>query len=180
MSALPLSTAKVSGSSALKTQLESTLKVDDAGLEFTIQGGATYKWNGTSFDTISTSGASHTETQSGSVNAYGPHPATYWTDTSATGAAAGTVYTLTDASMYNQHLFHLSALTATSMDVYSSVDGTNYVGPLMLTDVKTNANFATAAVTAVGMYKLLGKFHSIRVDQVGVNALTVKVGHGWV
>lgn len=59
MSALPLSTAKVSGSSALKTQLESTLTVNDAGLEFTIQGGAIYKWNGTSFDQISIGGAAH-------------------------------------------------------------------------------------------------------------------------
>lgn len=57
MSALPLSTAKVSGSSALKTQLEATLTANDAGLEFTIQGGATSRWNGTSFDQVSTGGA---------------------------------------------------------------------------------------------------------------------------
>lgn len=128
----------------------------------------------------STDGAAHVESQAGSVNAYGTHPANYWTDTSATGSAAGTVYTLTDATMYNQHTFHLTALTATSMDVYVSVDGTNYKGPVMLTDVATNANFATAAVNATGLYKLLGKFKKIRVDQVGANALTVKIGHGWV
>lgn len=50
---------KLTGTSTEKTALESSLGADNAGLEFTITGGATYRWNGSSFNEISTGGAVH-------------------------------------------------------------------------------------------------------------------------
>lgn len=109
----------------------------------------------------------------------GVYPATYHTYGSATGAAAGVIYPSADVSMHNAHIIDLSALTATSVDVYGSVDGTNFSGPLRLTDLKTGALFATSALTAVGIYKLSGKFKKIRLDQVGAGGATVRYSHAW-
>ena len=109
----------------------------------------------------------------------GVYPASYHTYGTATGAAAGAFYTSADVSMYNAHIVDVSALTATSVDVYASVDGTNFSGPLRLTDLKTGALFATSALTATGIYKLDGKYKKIRLDQVGANAATVRYSHGW-
>lgn len=70
MSANPMDLSKVSGSSTLKTQLESTLGASNAGLEFTITGGATYRWNGSSFIEVNTytGGAAHVFARGNSQN----------------------------------------------------------------------------------------------------------------
>lgn len=56
MSANPLDLSKVSGTSTLKTALESTLTTANTGLELTV-GSTTYRWNGSSFDVVSIGGA---------------------------------------------------------------------------------------------------------------------------
>ena len=124
--------------------------------------------------------AAHSHLASGDVN-YSGHPATWYVNSSAIGAAAGVLATLNSAS-FNCLTVEVASLTATSADIYGSVDGTNFVGPLRLIDKKTNAVFATSAITAAGLYELKGKFKSIRIDQVGAGAVTVRyalsVHHG--
>lgn len=103
--------------------------------------------------------------------------------TSAVGAAAGTIATSNDVSMYNYHPVEVYTLTATSVDVYGSIDGTNYVGPLRLYDAKTGALHTGSPLTAVGLYYLKGKeakYRNLRYDQVGAGASAIRYAHGWV
>lgn len=123
-----------------------------------------------------TNGAAHVETKTGSQWAYGNWPNTLYANGSVVGAGAGTLATLTNLESYNRHTINLDALTATSLDVYVSVDGTNFEGPILLLNVSTGVQ---EALDGVGSYVLKGKYKSIRLDQVGVNALTAQYAH-WV
>src|SRR3990167_1165827 len=69
MSASQIDNSKVIGTSAIKTQLESSLTTENTGLELTVVN-TTYKWNGTSFDTISISGAELVSTVEYKISSY--------------------------------------------------------------------------------------------------------------
>ena len=104
-------------------------------------------------------------------------PNTLYTNGAATGAAASTIYTSPDVSMYDEHIFDLYTLTATSLDVHISVDGTNFVGPVRCIDLGTGVVHTGNPLTAVGRYKLEGKFKNICLIQVGINATAVRYAH---
>jgi hypothetical protein len=128
--------------------------------------------------TGTSAGYSNVTTVGGTTD-YGPYPASYFLNGTGTVAAAGVIYTSADISNYNQLVVDVTAVT-TSVDVYVSVDGTNFVGPVRLIDIKTGAVFATSALTAVGTYILNGKFKKIRIDGVGAGVATIRYSHGWV
>lgn len=55
----PFKTQEISGTSTEKDNLATTLTAADADLVFRIVGGDRYKWNGSAWEQISTSGAGH-------------------------------------------------------------------------------------------------------------------------
>lgn len=145
MSALPLKTTKVSGSSALKTQLESTLKADDAGFEFTIQGGATFRWNGTSFDQISTNGAAHVTSggPGGTANtAITSFPFTMFTHS---GTGTGTAYNLPSGRVTIQASSDASHANSSIIDIEVSNDNVGWEWIARLT-VTGNSDTALASI----------------------------------
>lgn len=85
------------------------------------------------------------------------------------GSAAEVAATLTDVTPYNIFVIHVIAVT-TSIDITVSLDGTDFSGNVVLIDQSTEAPFATAAITAAGVYKLQGKFKSIKITSVGAGA----------
>jgi len=96
------------------------------------------------------------------------------------GAAAGVLHTTSDISGTKGFSLDISALTATSVDIYTSLDGSTFTGPVMMHDASTAAPFATAAITAVGQYYLKSErpIRNIRIDQVGAGGATMTFAHG--
>lgn len=74
---------------------------------------------------------------------------------------------------FNVMTVDVETIGATSFDVYASVDGTHYVGPLLGVDKKTNANYAGTGAPAQGAVSLVeyeGKYLNWRIDLVGTGA----------
>lgn len=108
-------------------------------------------------------------------------PNTQRTDSSVTGAAAGTIYAPTDISMYNMHLLIVSGLTATSVDVFGTVDGiTANRGALDVYNFATQAyqaNIIANGIYAIGDKAGISGLKTIELDQVGAGAVTVRYSH---
>lgn len=176
MSANPLDLSKISGTSALKTALESTLGASNAGLEFTIVGGATYRWNGTSFDEISTGGAAHSRLIATEV-AFPEQWYLSYTGTAGTNDN-DVVYTSTDISAYD---FHTIECTAGTVDIQVTVDGTNYnttqAAVMLHDDVTTGGGVRSVTIASGKVGILRGKYKGIKILQNGATASNARGGH---
>lgn len=146
----------------------------------------------------STNGAAHVETQSGSVNAYGPYPATYYDGsalavTMAASASGTTVITSGDLSTYNQTVFEVVAIggTTPAIKVYPSFDGTTFAAtPIAL----VNLNDLTVidgdiGVSAIGIYAIgtppggalkVKKLKWVQTGGAADQTCQLRGGHGWV
>ena len=102
----------------------------------------------------------------------GQFPVAWYNDTGVTANATNTddlvLYTSSDVSMYNCHEFHV---TAGSISVQGSLDGTNFSADLALIDCEsTTPTTRVKTSTGTTMYRLDGKFKKVRVLQNGVGA----------
>jgi len=118
------------------------------------------------------------ELSSGSVWSYGNYPETWYSSGSWAGAADAATTTISSVESFNTFTMELHTLTATSATVALSLDGTNFTD-VILYDLSTGALFATAAITATGIYQFRNlKFTDIRVTQAGAGAAEIRYSLG--
>lgn len=90
----------------------------------------------------------------------------------ASGAAAGdnaTVIELEDVSMFDTFILQS---TQGAMDVFVSLDGTNYsTAPLSLTDMGATTSTPVIVTAANRTYGFRGKFRKVKVLQNGATAV---------
>jgi len=129
----------------------------------------------------STNGAKHTETQAGSIWAYGNYPNTLYLNDTSTGAAQTNntvIYTSNDVSIYNTHSIENTS-TTDPVDVYVSVDGTNYAtlaaSVSLHDDVTTGGGVKVVTIPAGKIGVLTGKFRKIQVLKDGATAETPSI-----
>lgn len=173
MSALPLSNSKVSGNSALKTKLESTLTGNDAGFQFTVIGEDAYLWNGSSFDKITTNGASHVRTVASDV----PLEASL-TDSDSLTIAAGNVtrneFPLTP--MWNYVVVYVGVMhDADTLTLEASWDGGttwSIIDPIsLLTGAQLGASGVIPGTADSRAYKMVvHKANRLGFTKTGANA----------
>jgi len=105
-------------------------------------------------------------------------PNTLYVEDTQTGAAEAVLYTSGDVSWANWLAVEVNGLTATSVTVRVSLDGTNYVAMTPI-DASTGAAYAGGvALAADGMYYYNGKFKSVTIEQDGAGGVTVRYAHG--
>ena len=99
------------------------------------------------------------------------------------GAADNAVlYTSTDVSMYNYHAIENFATSSAAMDVYVSLDGTNFnataVSTRLMDDVTTGdgINVITIPVGKIGVFNF--KVAKIQILQDGAGAADGRILHG--
>jgi hypothetical protein len=147
------------------------------GNRWETESGDVDEWTGTQWVKTHSGGAAKSELSSGSVLSYGNYPSSLYFEGSSSGSAAGTLYASGVVTNYNRFTLEVATLGATSVDVYASIDGTNFVA-VRLIDNSTGAVFGATAINATGMYHLDGKFKAIRVDLVGTGASSIRFNHG--
>jgi len=76
---------------------------------------------------------------------------------------------LDDASPFDTFMFKIDAGAA---DVWVSIDGTTFQGPIALSDVNDTSNDPVIVMAEDKLYGLRGVFKKIRVDQNGGTAAT--------
>ena len=131
-----------------------------------------------------TSGAAHVETQAGSVWTYGnwPQYVTLAADFTAGAADNAVLYTSGDVSTYNVHMIENLAASTNNMDVFGSLDGTNFnVTPLaveLMDDVTTGGGVKVVAIAPGKIGILRGKYKAIKVQQAGATDADGRILHG--
>lgn len=139
-------------------------------------------------------GAERVETQSGSTNAYGPHPAAYFNLNDLTGsltaAATGTtIAEIVDASGINFAAFSVPTLTGTGAAVaaYGSHDGVTYEpDKLRLIRLSDKAESVSVTTAATGPYAVLfqgAKFKKLKLVYEltsGTGNVATRGSSGWV
>jgi hypothetical protein len=166
-----LSNIKVSGTSTEKTNLTSTLKAEDAGFEFTIVGGSTYRWNGSAFNESLTSGADRVHINNSDV----ANDSALFLDTEGvTALAASGTATSGDVSAYSHGVFIVSG-TGT-LTLTGSPDGTNFTTSVHVYNFATVPKAAIAATAlAAGSYYIENMaFKNLKFTEAG-GAATVTV-----
>lgn len=122
--------------------------------------------------------AEHTAPQNSSTWIW---PNTLHTNDVVTGAAAGTLYAPADISMYNMHLLVIEDFTATSIDVFGTVDGvTANRAALDVYNFATQsyqANIVANGAYAVGDKAGMSGLKTVEYDQVGAGAVTLRYSH---
>lgn len=99
-----------------------------------------------------------------------------------TVGAAGTndndvIYASGDVSGYNYHIIEATAGTV-SIDI--TIDGTNWIADVAVTDIVTTTPATRVVTLASGSVGILeGKFKNIRILQSGDTASNARVAHGW-
>lgn len=149
-----------------------------------VNNGDVEQYTGTQWIQTASGGAASVATSSDSVTAYGNYPTTDRLDivlTTNVSTSDNTVlYTSNDVSMYN---YHVIECTAGTVDVFVSVDGTNFLSVAasveLINDVTTGGGIKSIDIaTADGAGILRGKFRKIRVLQKGTTASNIRGFHG--
>ena len=105
---------------------------------------------------------------------YGNYPETWYQTGAWDGAADTETTTITGTEAYNTFTLELHTLTATSLTVSVSIDGTNFSNA-MLVDLSDGAVFGAVAINATGIYRLFNmKFSDIKLTQAGAGAAEVR------
>ena len=126
------------------------------------------------------------QSSSSSLWSYGGWPTTQYTSGTATVAASATdnveIYEITDARMYNYHVFENFASTD-PVDVYVSVDGLTYAAAALSVrlqnDVTTGGGIDVIDIPVANIGVLEGKFYSIKVLRKGTTneAQNIRYAH---
>jgi hypothetical protein len=96
--------------------------------------------------------------------------------TGTIGANAGdVVYTSADVSRYGEHIFNA---TAGALTAEVTVNGTDWQAAVAFTSLITvTPGTPVVVTTSTTMYRLVGKFRSVRFKQSGATPSNVKGAH---
>ena len=164
------------GTSAERAALDTTkLRPSDRFLESDT--GSELEWSGSSWATISTGGAAHTETQAGSVWSYGGWPQTQHLpiDSTAPDTSAGSaILTRKDARGYGRLTFKIVTAPTTGFRIQVAHDEAS-TWETLTTDSLAAYNSTTGAIvtaatlatTTAGSFYVDFKAYGIRIIQIG-------------
>lgn len=141
--------------------------------------GQGYLWNGIALvkDQTYTNGGAHVRTIASDVQ----DPATWYLEFIGTAGAAdnAVIYQSGDVSMYNYHTIEVTGTDAA--DVFVSVDGTNFVGPVgvrLHDDLTTGGGIDVITIPTGDIGILRGKYKAIKVQQDGATDANCRGAHG--